>query len=202
MTGVQTCALPISGGGWVNPLGVGLIYDLRDSEFDPRGGLRAEFGTDISPAPLGNDYGFATFFGELSHYLPIIENTIVAQRIAAEHSSGEVPYFELPALGNSNGLRGYALNRFLGESSIVYMAEARSWLFNFFDDQVRIGGHAFFDTGRVFSDADSDKFFTDWKHTWGVGGAMSAFNPDLIFRGEIGFSDETFRIYAGIGFAF
>lgn len=193
---------PGAEGGWVNTVGAGIIYDIRNNEFDPRAGARAELGVDISPEPLGNDFGFTTYFAEMSFYLPMIENTIFAQRIAVEHSSGDVPYFELPALGHSNGLRGYALNRFLGESSVVYMAEARSWLFHFFDDQIRLGGHAFFDTGRVFSGADSNGFFQEWKRTWGVGGAMSAFNPDLIFRGEIGFSDETYRIYAGVGFAF
>ena len=189
-------------GGWVNTIGAGLIYDIRNSEFDPRTGLRAEAGADFSPVFAGNDFGYSSYFAEFTSYISLMERTVFAQRLATEHTIGSVPFFELPALGNETGLRGYALDRFLGSSSVVYMAEVRSWLFRFFDDQIKLGGQLFFDTGRVFSDEDSSKLFDNWKHTWGIGGAMSAFNPDIIFRGEVGFSDESYRIYAGIGFAF
>jgi hemolysin activation/secretion protein len=150
----------------------------------------------------GNDYGFSSYFAELTSYITFIENTVFAQRIAAEHSYGATPYYELPALGNKNGLRGFAVNRFIGKSSMLYMAEVRSWLLRVFDDQIKLGGHIFYDTGRVFSEEDSAAFFDSWKRTWGAGGAMSLFSSDLILRGEIGFSDESYRIYAGIGFAF
>ncbi|WP_340105001.1 BamA/TamA family outer membrane protein [Rhodohalobacter sp. 8-1] len=193
---------PGADGGWVNTVGAGLIYDIRNNEFDPRSGIRAELGADFSPKVAGNDYGYSFYFAELTSYLSIVESTVFAQKIAAEHSYGTAPFYELPVLGNKDGLRGFAMNRFLGESSVLYMAELRSWLFHFFDDQVKFGGHLFFDTGRVFSDTDSPRLFDNWKRTYGFGGAMSAFNPDLIFRGELGFSEESYRIYAGIGFAF
>ena len=191
-----------AGGGWVNTIGAGVIYDIRNSEFDPRSGIRAEIGADFSPVAAGNDYGFSSYFAELTSYITFIENTVFAQRIAAEHSYGATPYYELPALGNKNGLRGFAVNRFIGKSSMLYMAEVRSWLLRVFDDQIKLGGHIFYDTGRVFSEEDSAAFFDSWKRTWGAGGAMSLFSSDLILRGEIGFSDESYRIYAGIGFAF
>lgn len=193
---------PGAEGGWVNTIGAGLIYDIRNSEFDPRSGIRMEVGADFSPKIAGNDYSYSSYFAEITSYISIIENTVFAQRIAAEHNYGTAPFYEMPALGNKDGLRGFAMNRFIGESSVLYMAEVRSWLFHFLDDQIKIGGHLFYDTGRVFSDTDSPGFFEKWKRTWGFGGAMSAFNPDLILRGEIGFSNESYRIYAGIGFAF
>lgn len=193
---------PGADGGWVNTVGAGLIYDIRNSEFDPRSGIRAEIGADFSPIIAGNDFGFSSYFADFRSYTRITENSVFAQRFAAEHRYGSTPFFELPVLGNKNGLRGFAMNRFLGESSVLYMAEVRSWLFRFLDDQVKFGGHLFYDTGRVFSAADSAGFFSNWKRTWGFGGAMSAFNPDLIFRGELGFSNESYRIYAGIGFTF
>lgn len=198
---VQSPPLGASG-GWVNTIGTGLIYDIRNSEFDPRSGIRAEAGADFSPLFAGNDFGFSYYFAEFTTYAPILKSTVFAQRFAAEHTIGSVPFFELPALGNEKGLRGYALNRFLGKSSVIYMAEIRSWVFTFLDDQVKLGGHLFFDTGRVFSDSDSSEFLKNWKQTWGMGGAMSLFNPDLILRGEVGISNEGFRIYAGVGYAF
>lgn len=189
-------------GGWVNTLGAGLLYDIRDSEFDPRSGIRAEIGADFSPLIAGNDYSFSTYFAEVRSFISITETIVFAQRFAGEHSYGSVPFYELPALGNKDGLRGFALNRFTGKSSVLYMAEVRSWLFSFLEDEIKFGGHLFYDTGRVFSDFDSSGLFKNWKNTWGIGGAMSAFNPDLILRGEVGFSNESYRIYAGIGYAF
>lgn len=188
--------------GWVNTVGTGLIYDTRNSEFDPRYGIRAEAGVDFSPVAAGNDFGFSSYFTQIKAFVPIFDYTVLAQQVAAEHTYGSVPYFELPALGNQYGLRGYAMDRFLGDSSVLYMAEIRSWILRFFDDQLKFGGHLFFDTGRVFSEADSSGFFSNWKQTWGLGGAMSVFNQDLIFRGELGFSNETQRIYVGIGYSF
>jgi outer membrane protein assembly factor BamA len=193
---------PGSEGGWVNTVGAGVIYDVRNNEFDPRTGVRAEIRADFSPLAAGNDFGFSSYFAELKSFIPIMNSTVFAQRIAAEHTYGSAPYFELPTLGNKYGLRGFAMNRFIGKSSVLYMAEIRSWLFHLFDDQVKLGGLIFYDTGRVFSEEDSAVLFDNWKQTWGAGGTMSLFSPDLIFRGEIGFSDESYRIYAGIGFAF
>lgn len=189
-------------GGWVNQIGAGFLYDIRDSEFDSRSGIRAEIGADISPLVAGNEYSFSTYFAEVSSFISITEKIVFAQRFAGEYSHGSVPFYELPALGNKDGLRGFAINRFIGNSSLLYMAEVRSWLFSFYEDEIKFGGHLFYDTGRVFSDFDSSGLFESWKNTWGIGGAMSVFNPDLIFRGEVGFSNESYRIYAGIGYAF
>lgn len=193
---------PGADGGWINSAGIGLMYDSRNSEFDPRRGIRSEIGADFTPGTAGNDYQFSNYFADVSGYLSVPGNTVFAQRISAEYTYGDQPFYELPTLGNKDGLRGYPINRFIGESSILYMAEVRSWLVTFLEGEVKIGGHLFYDTGRVFSTQDSAGFFKNWKRTWGFGGAFSAFNPDLILRGEIGFSEETYRIYAGVGFAF
>ena len=189
-------------GGWVNTVGAGLLYDNRDSEFDPHSGLRAEIGADFSPLIAGNDYSFSSYFAEVRSFISVTKTIVFAQQFAGKYSYGSAPFYELPALGSKDGLRGFALNRFRGKSSILYMAEMRSWLFSFLEDEIKFGGHLFYDTGRVFSESDSSGFFDSWKNTLGFGGSMSAFNPDLIFRGEIGFSNESYRIYAGVGFAF
>ena len=188
--------------GWVNTIGIGLIFDSRENEFDPRYGQRTEIGADISGSLLGSSYSYNEIFLDSKAFLTLTKNTALAQRISLRYSYGDTPFWELPSLGSSRSLRGYSLDRFIGDSSVLYMAELRRWLFSFLEGEVKIGGHVFYDTGRVFSQNDSDGLFSEWKNTFGFGGAMSLFNPDLIFRGEIGFSDEDYRIYAGVGFAF
>jgi len=191
-----------SDNGWVNGIGFGVIFDSRKSEFDPRSGRRFEAGVDVSTPILGSDYVFYELFSDVKAYISLTDRVVFAQRLEARHNSGDTPFWELPVLGSDEGLRGFALDRFMGDSSLLYMAELRSWLFSFFEGDIRVGAHTFYDTGRVYSENDSNLLFDDWKNTWGAGGAITLFNPDLIFRGEIGFSGEDYRIYAGLGYAF
>lgn len=189
-------------GGWVNMLGIGLVSDSRDSEFAPTRGGRFEIGANVSGRLVGSDYSFTDYFADLRIYTPIFLDIIIAQRLEVKHSMGDVPFWELPMIGNQNGLRGYAQDRFRGDSSVLHMIEVRRWLFSFFEDEIKIGGHIFTDTGRVFSEFDSSALFGNLKNTWGFGGTMSVLSPDLIVRGELGFSNEDYRIYAGLGYAF
>jgi len=189
-------------GGWVNKVGVGLLADSRDSEFAPTNGGRFEIGVNTSGNLTGSNYSFSDYFLDFRTYTTTFWDVVIAQRLQLQHSVGDVPFWELAIIGNQKGLRGYALDRFRGDSSVLYMLEARSWLFSYFEDEIKIGGHIFTDTGRVFSEFDSSALFDDLKHTWGFGATMSVLIPDLILRGELGFSEEDYRIYAGLGYAF
>lgn len=189
-------------GGWVNKVGIGLVADSRDSEFAPSGGGRYEIGVNTSGSLTGSGYTFTDYFTDFRTYTTTFLDVVIAQRLQLQHTVGDVPFWELAIIGNQKGLRGYALDRFRGDSSVLYMLEARKWLFSFFEDDIKIGGHIFTDTGRVFSEFDSSSLFDNLKNTWGFGGTMSVLSPDLIIRGELGFSDEDYRIYAGVGYAF
>lgn len=187
---------------WVNLAGIGLLFDTRGSEFDPRNGQRTELGIDYSSSIFGSDYSFYELTADWKGFFSITENTVIAQRVVLKYNRGDTPFWELPALGSSSSLRGFSLDRFMGDSSVLYMAEIRRWFFSFLDDEIKLGAHFFYDTGRVFSRFDSDMIFSKWNNSWGGGGAFTLFNPDLIFRGEIGFSGEDYGIYAGVGYAF
>jgi outer membrane protein assembly factor BamA len=188
--------------GWTNMAGFGLIADDRNSEFNPTEGYRYEAGVSLSNSLLASEYNFAMIWGELRNYVEIFRNVVIAHKLRGELTTGDAPFWKFSTLGNSDGLRGYHLDRFRGERSILNIFEVRTWLFSILDDQVRFGGQLFWDSGRVFSSNDSSSIFDNWKHTYGAGGAISLFNPDFIIRGDLGFSDETFRIYAGIGYIF
>lgn len=188
--------------GWTNTAGFGIIADDRDSEFNPTEGYRYEAGMAVSDPLLASEYRFATFWGELRNYVEILPGLVLAHKLRGEAVTGSPPFWELSTLGHQAGLRGYHEDRFRGERSILNIFEVRTWLFSILDGQIRFGGQLFWDTGRVFTDSDSDEFFNNWKHTFGTGGAISLFNPDFIMTGDLGFSEDTFRIYAGIGYNF
>lgn len=190
-------------GGWVNYLSTGFIWENRDSEFDPTRGNRAEFRFRFSPE-LISKYGLASFSIELRQYFQLLDRLKIANRLEARHTAGDVPYWEMSTLGDDYTLRGYPLNRFLGRSSVAYTLELRSWILQFPDYYgLKFGGHLFTDTGRVFtSEDDISDLFAEYKQTFGIGGAVSAFSPDFIIRGSLGFSEELTRIYIGVGYMF
>jgi outer membrane protein assembly factor BamA len=186
----------------LNSLGIGFIAEDRDSEFNPTEGYRYEIGIETSGAFTFSEFDFSRLHGELRHYVEILPDIVIAQKISGVHILGNAPFWKKASLGDKDGLRGYHFDRFLGESSILHILEARTWLFSFFDDEIRIGGQLFWDSGRVFSDFDSKGFFDNWNHSFGAGGAISLFNPDFIVRGDVGYSNEAVRIYAGVGYIF
>lgn len=194
---------PGSEGGWVNTISTGLIWENRDSEFDPHHGNRADLGIRYAPDPVSS-YAITSFSAGFRQYFQLFNWLTVANRLQLRHVQGNVPYWEFSTLGNKSTLRGYPLNRFKGNSSVAYTLEVRGWLYEFPDFyRMKLGVHVFTDAGRVFTAKDdAADLFEGYKQTIGFGGAMSIFNPDFILRGEIGFSEEVSRIYIGIGYLF
>jgi len=192
-----------SEGGWVNNLNTGLIWENRDSEFDPHRGNRAELELRAAPKWIA-DYGLATARLEFRQYFHLFNWLTVANRLEASHATGDTPYWELSTLGDKNTLRGYPLNRFKGNTSLAYTLELRAWLLKFPQLYgLKLGGQLFTDAGRVFTESDDANDLLEGYHqTVGFGGAMSIFNPDFILRGEIGFSEDVSRIYVGVGYMF
>jgi len=186
----------------VNSFGFGVIAEDRDSEFNPTEGYRYEAGLETSGAFSWSEYEYSRLHAELRHYVEILPDVVIAQKITGVHTLGSPPFWKRASLGDKYGLRGYHLDRFLGDSSILHVLEARTWLFSFFEDDLKLGGQLFWDSGRVFSQFDSNGFFDEWNHTWGFGGAISLFNPDFILRGDLGISPEATLIYAGVGYIF
>ena len=191
-----------SDGGFVNYLTGGFVWENRDSEFDPHVGNRAELNIRYAPKHL-SEFPLTTISLDLRQYVTLFDFVTLAGRVEGRHAGGNVPYWELSTLGNDETLRGYPLNRFKGNSLISYNLEMRSWLIRFPDYGMKIGAHVFTDGGRVFSGQDDfGDLLNNHQHTIGVGGAFSAFGPDFILRGELGFSEDATQLYIGIGYMF
>lgn len=189
-------------GGFVHYLESGFIWENRDSEFDPSSGNRARLNIRFSPAFLSR-YALTRLSLDLRQYWYVFDFLKIANRLNMKQAAGDVPFWELPALGDDYSLRGYPLHRFRGSSSVAYNLELRSWMFTFPEYELKLGVHVFTDVGRVFTEQDRfNDLFSGYKQTFGFGGAMSMFSPDFMLRGEMGFSDETSRIYIGVGYSF
>lgn len=191
-------------GGWVNTLNAGVLWENRNSEFNPTRGNRGEVVFTVAGPWSLSDYKMGTLEADFRQYIPFFNRITVAARVNFYHSMGEVPYWEQAAIGDSESLRGYPYNRFMDRTSLSWNLEMRTWILEFPDYGIKLGGQLFTDFGRVFGRDDDllTDFFSDYKQTFGAGGAISLFSPDFILRGDLGFSEDMFRIYAGIGYVF
>lgn len=190
------------GKSWSNKVGFGFVADSRDSEFAPTRGIRYEASYEISSSILGSDYTYSDLKLDFRHYVQIFDGVVLANKLNLESLRGDVPFWDLSMIGGDDGLRGYHLNRFRGDQSILHLLELRTWMFTVLHDEIRVGSQLFWDTGRVFSDFDTNEMFSNWNHSYGGGLIFTLFSPDLMLRTDVGFSNETFRLYFGAGYVF
>ena len=202
--------------------GVGFRLDSRDHELLPTRGLFAEtrVQSSIPTSTLGSialwELNIRGFVPLLT--LPFFEQVILAQQLQLYHSAGDVPFWLKPRLGSRDGLRGAYLNRYQGASSWLYMAELRSWFFEWERADLRFGGQFFWDIGRVFEGdspvsveldggqnlrtAENPRVFRQLHASYGFGGVLGVGAEGFFLRMDVGFSKESDRIYLGAGYAF
>lgn len=186
-------------------LGGGLIWENRDSEFEPSKGFYGKAGIKVGNSILGSSVDYFKLESDVRAYTSfhLIRKITFANRLSFSHSSGDVPYWLLPELGGEDLMRGYPENRFRDDNLLLLNTELRTWLFDWPEYDVRLGGTLFMDVGRTFPNGTSLTDITgDLKHTFGFGGTSSFFNRNFILRGDLGFSDEGYGIYFTAGYLF
>ncbi len=192
-------------GGRTSMLGVGLIWEGRDSEFQPTSGNYAEIIVEMGNTLWGSSYDLIVIENDLRQYASfhLFRDVTFATRFFTRFTSGDVPYWKLSYAGDEQTLRGYESRRFSDDHVVFLNTELRTWLFKIPETQARFGGTLFLDTGRTFASNDKISVITqDLKTTIGFGGLASFFTPDFIIRGDFGFSEEGLGIYFTTGFMF
>lgn len=193
-------------GGWSNRIGLGLLWENRDSEFAATRGNRVEISGEWAPVFLFSDYPMALIEADIRQFFTVPFpwlRPVLALRLAGSHAFGTLPYWDMPYLGDERTLRGYPLYRFRGDAAAYYNVELRTWLYEHIYWNFKFGIHGFHDAGRVFTRTDSFRdILSSHNRTVGGGIAMTLFTPDLIVRLDAGFSDEMMRLYMNIGYMF
>ncbi|MCH8558949.1 MAG: outer membrane protein assembly factor [Balneolia bacterium] len=191
-------------GGFRQSFSIGLMGDFRNDVFRPTTGHTFALGVEFFPSQLGNEMSLGKLRGSVSAYQQFyfITDVVVAARFSGEQILARSPYYELSTLGGEHTLRGYVLERFRDYGSMVANLELRTWLFEIPALRMEVGGQLFTDAGALYV----HPFELDWIHnikaTAGLGGAVALFNRDFIIRGDLGFSNESWRLYTGIGYMF
>ncbi len=192
-------------GGRTFMIGSGLIWEGRNSEFNPTNGTYLETSIEIGNKLWGGTFNNLVVKHEMFHYLTfhLLKDITLANRFYAEHTSGETPYWKLAYAGDNETLRGYPSRRFLDENVAILNNELRTWLVEFPSMDTRLGGTIFFDVGRTFANGTSFEDITDdLKYTFGFGATASIFTPDFIIRADVGFSEEGKGVYITTGYMF
>ncbi|HEY8485978.1 MAG TPA: BamA/TamA family outer membrane protein [Limnochordales bacterium] len=182
--------------GNLRSVGLALVTDTSDHPFNPTRGNRLRISGQF--AGLGGTFTFNKFESSFSHYIPVRwprSTHVLAFRIGAGHSTGELPDQEWFRLGGSESLRGYDLSAFSGESMMVASLEYR------FPVVKPVWGVLFLDAGQV-APQNASLNWTDMKLDAGVGVRIDV--PPLgIIRLDYGMTRESFpRFHFSIGQAF
>ncbi len=213
--------LPGVKGGYVNPLGVSLVYSSRDQVLEPTRGWRAILKVAHTDRALQSDFQFTRVDADLGYlYSFWHERHVIGARLNGGFISGprrDVPFWELERLGGDDTLRGFFPRRFLGSQRVLLNLEYRFpiYAFDFFDIwHVRIGGTVFGEAGRVFISQSAlrnefelngsivHRVVSDLQYSYG-GGLRIALSQALVARIDVGFSDEEKGlVYLAFGQAF
>jgi hypothetical protein len=200
----------------------GVDVDTRTGLPSRRHGFAADVSVRYFPPWLDNAAGFTKLRGEGSAMLgsPLTSPVLLSLRVAGEKNWGRYPFFEAASIGGSalpspldvasggtgNPLRGYELNRFSGDASVVANADLRIPLGRYNAIvPLRYGLLGVADAGRVFVANDPS---SKWHPSAGGGAwiAMHAAGTGMEFATGMSFavvrSDEGTSFYLSSTFGF
>ena len=160
-------------------------------------GSRIKFGVDWGQSLNHSEYHFLRYTTEYNHFIPVPFLPETRRLAFKAHlrkteplAGGAVPFFEQPALGSNQDLRGYTGNRFRDDGSLLLTLEYRYPMWDFADVVL------FVDEGQVF-DSYSDIHINDFHADYGFGFHLIT-GRGFAFRTEFAFSKETSRVILSV----
>ncbi len=182
-------------------LGIGMNVDVRLGEtgIAPREGFSAALSAWNHLYPFARRSPFQRYTADLRSYASAGPATL-ALRAAAEKVVGHFPFYEAAFLGGANSLRGYNLNRFSGDASLLGTAELRLALFKLkLLIETHVGVFVFGDAGKVFLNGKAP---SGWHADAGGGISLAPAAREMTFSVSIATSPEGLFVNGGLGFSF
>lgn len=186
-----------SNGGLSSGLGAVMSFDTRDQVFFPNRGGLYEFRAIFYMKAIGSDFDFNRYTVDLRHYLRLGHpDRVLAMQLYADFAAGNTPFFELPALGGAEIMRGYFTGRYRDENYLAGQIELRSYIWG------RLGGVAFAGLGDV-GRHDKPMSLDTVKYSLGFG-LRFKFNQEekVNLRADFGWGEGTSGVYFGLEEAF
>lgn len=182
-------------GGNLYGVGVNLVWDRRDNLFYPTSGHYQYIKFIAYTEP--SDYIFTTFELDVRLYKTLFKNHVWATNFYLKNVAGNAPFYELPALGGHQRMRGYFQGRYRDKNYVSLQTEFRQYFWK------RLGFVVFAGIGDVSEEITSLNM-NELKYSIG-GGLRYLFNKkeNVNLRMDIGIGrDGTTGIYFGIEEAF
>ncbi|MEM1431899.1 MAG: BamA/TamA family outer membrane protein [Pseudomonadota bacterium] len=126
-----------------------LEWDTLDDAIYPTSGTNAKLWAQRGVGLDGFDAEFWKYVLQAKAFAPLGARGVVGGSVTACEVDGEAPFFNLCAIGLTDGLRGYAIGRFFGPTLLSGQIEYRA---RFTD---RIGGVAFAGASGVAPDFEA-----------------------------------------------
>lgn len=202
---------PGTAGGSTNYIGWAFVYDTLDFEPYPTTGNFIELYVNKYAPWTGSSFDFLRTTLTWKWYVPLHPKLVFAHRSLVESLWGEVPFFELGAVGGSDStigfggdrfIRGYQSNRFIDHIRTIIGFELR-WdpiLFSFANQDVNIGFVPFLDIGKVAPNVGN--YFTGMVHASTGWGIRVLWNRRFIVRYDFAVNQEETSMYLELGNSF
>jgi hypothetical protein len=221
-SGIIAATQPEGSGGMSLGSGeIGLVMDTREGIFPHTSGVSFQVTARHTPEIFSNPSAFTKLRGAVSGSVGghVLTDVQLNGRVAGEKNWGTYPFFESAFIGGAvqgmtldltgattgNTLRGYALNRYAGDASVVGNAEVQAALGKFhFGMPWRWGLDGLADVGRVFLAGESS---SKWHAGYGGGIWLGIFASGMDFqfasaiKATVVHSDEGTSFYLLSGFA-
>lgn len=185
-----------SEGGLTSGVGGNLVWDDRDHTFFPNQGGMQEVRALFYFPGIGSDFGFTSWTVDLRRYFAFRPDHVIAVQLFGTFVTGDPPFYEYPALGGQNLMRGYFTGRYRDKTYVAGQIEYRQYFWR------RLGFVAFAGIGDV-APALGDLSLGDFKHSLGFGLRFKFNRTEKVnLRADIGFGRGTNGVYFGLEEAF
>lgn len=193
---MQDSTLTGKNGGNILGLGLLILLDNRDNaSFPTKNGYYKVLLTFYNKF-LGSHFNYNNFVVDLRNFISFGNEHIFATQFYSNITTGNPPFFSLPALGGEKRMRGYFEGRFRDRIFMTGQIEYRKIVW------WRLGLVAFFGVGDV---ANEWKDFSarTLKFSYGFG-LRFVFDEEnrINLRMDIGFGKNTSGVYFGLDEAF
>jgi hypothetical protein len=182
-----------------------LVYDNTDHPSLPKLGTYASASVLYSNRKLGSDYEYRTYSFQVKNYYNYKEEGkfVTAAHYLLQFQRGQTPpFYALPQLGESTGLRMAGDGRFTDRGKFVFTLEERVTLsrtpFYKFVSETEIA--PFLDVGTVF-DKVSNLRFRDLKYGPGIS-ARLVIRPQFVATVDFAYGSEGTNAIIRVGYPF
>ncbi|MFA5161239.1 MAG: BamA/TamA family outer membrane protein [Elusimicrobiales bacterium] len=183
-----------------------LFYDDTDHPVIPKRGTYAAASAAFSRHGVASDYSYNYYSAEMKHYFNYRGQgkQVTAVHALIENVKGQdtLPFYAMPTLGESTGLRAVGDGRFVDAGKIVFNIEQRvtPWkvsVMNFFSE---FEFTPFIDVGTVYSTLGRVQ---PKQFSVGYGGAFRiVIRPQVVATADFAFSKEGTNVIIHVGYPF